>query len=247
MKDYKTIVNDRYDQQQYDSKAVLNNIYSPINPVGFYGEFKAAQILSDFIKMIDFDIEVGAPCLLDCGCGDGSKTRIMSELLGNPHSVYGMEYSENRLSRCKMMNPAIHYEYGDLTKEIPFPMEFDGITTFVVFMHFSKEEEIVNALKNIYNSLKKNGLFLWYECNEKSHWDGRTKDVDGWGFSTDEMDRYAAEAGFRLVKGYGIYPRFPVLNTSSIYLAERVKKIWMLEWMEKLPFRKNNSIRIYRK
>ena len=59
MKDYKTIVNDRYDQQQYDSKAVLNNIYSPINPVGFYGEFKAAQILSDFIKMLDFDIEGG--------------------------------------------------------------------------------------------------------------------------------------------------------------------------------------------
>ena len=171
----------------------------------------------------------------------------MSELLGNPNFVYGMEYSENRLLHCKTMNPAIHYEYGDLTKEIPFQTEFDGIITFVVFMHFSLEEEITSALKNIYDHLKKGGLFLWYECNEKSHWDGRMKDVDGWGFSVDEMDKYAEAAGFKLVEGYGIYPKFPIINTPSVYLAERVKKIWMLELMGKLPFRKSYNIRIYSK
>lgn len=47
--------------------------------------------------------------------------------MGNPELVYGMEYSENRLLHCKYMNPAIHYEYGDLIKKIPFEIKFDGI------------------------------------------------------------------------------------------------------------------------
>ena len=67
----------------------------------------------------------------------------------------------------------IHYAYADITKlgSIPFDVQFDAITTFVVFMHFDTKKQIYHALKNIYNSLKKDGLFLWYDVNVKSHWD----------------------------------------------------------------------------
>lgn len=53
MKNYEDVVKERYNQQSYDSKSVLDNIYAPINPIGFYGEFKAAQILSDFVKLLN--------------------------------------------------------------------------------------------------------------------------------------------------------------------------------------------------
>lgn len=128
---------------------------------------------------------------------------------------------------------------------IPFNTQFDGITAFVVFTHFSRKYEIINALKNIYHALKPKGIFLWYEVNARSHWDGKRKNVDHWGFSTSEMDKYATNVGFRLFKKFGVYTQIPIINIPTIYLAKNIKNIWILELVEKLPFRKNNNIRIY--
>lgn len=179
MKNYKRTIKERYDKQKYTGKEIVNNMYSPVNPIGFYGEYKAAQVLFEFVNMLNRDKKsLDTIKICDCGCGDGIKTRFLTELLGNPEQVYGVEYSKNRLQHCINMNPAIHYGYADLTeaeKGIPFDVQFDGITAFVVFSHFSTEQEIVSALKNIYNSLKRKGLFLWYELNENSYWDGKQK------------------------------------------------------------------------
>ena len=87
---------------------------------------------------------------------------------------------------------------------IPFDVQFDGITAFVVFMHFSSHSEIKNALKNIYDSLSRKGLFLWYELGARDHWDGIKEYVDGWGFSESQMDEYALEVGLKLVQNFDI-------------------------------------------
>lgn len=250
MRNYKKVIEERYDRQKYDGRGIKKNMYAPVNPVGFYGEFKAAQILSDFVSLLNKrGIMLDKLKICDCGCGDGIKTRFMAELLGNPDLVYGIEYSKNRIQHCRNMNASIHYEYADMTRKgkVFFGGRFDAITAFVVFMHFESEEEIMNALKNIYDSLNRKGLFLWYEANVKSHWDGKKKDVDGWGFSADEMDRYASCAGFRLMKHHKIYSQIPIINKSTVYLAENIKDFWILELLEKLPFKKNNLIRIYYK
>lgn len=251
MKSYKRVVKERYDRQVYNSRGIINDMYSPINPVGFYGEYKSAQVLVDFVKTIIRDKkELNQINICDCGCGDGVKTRFLAELLEEPRQVYGVEYSKNRLMHCKNMNPAIHYEYADLTepdKGIPFDCMFDGISSFVVFMHFSSEEEIMHALKNIYASLKKGGIFLWYELCADSHWDGKRKNVDHWGFSADEMDEYAAKAGFRMIKKYAVYVKIPLINKTSVYLARDIRKTWVLDILEKLPLKKSNLIRMYRK
>lgn len=249
MKNYKKVIKERYDRQKYDGKGILNNQYSLINPVGLYMEFKATGILSEFVKIISAKRTFDKIKICDCGCGDGNKTRILAELLGNPDQVYGVEYSINRLRHCKDMNAFIHYEYADLTESggVPYDTQFDGITAFVVFMHFVSEKEIVCALNNIYNSLKRKGYFLWYELNADSHWDGKRKNVEQWGFSADEMDKYASGVGFKLVKQYGIYAKFPIINKTTAYLAKDIKDIWMLELLEKLPFKKNNLVRIYYK
>lgn len=252
MKHYKQVVKERYDRQRYDGKGILDDMYSPMNPVGFYGEGKSAGILADFVRMLLRKGRKGPDELTvcDCGCGDGVKTRVLAELLENPEQVYGVEYSRNRLGHCRSMNPAVHYEYADLTeagKGIPFAMQFDGITAFVVFMHFSTEQEIGNALRNIHGALKKDGLFLWYELKAGSHWEGKGSRADHWGFSAAEMDRYALEAGFRLVKEYGVYARIPVVRKNALYLAGKVKQTWKLDLLERLPLPKSNLVRIYRK
>jgi len=250
LKGYKKIIRERYDKQRYDSRGIMGDRYSIINPVGFYGEFKAAQILSNFVNML---IKNGTPLgkikICDCGCGDGVKTRFLAELLGNPAQVYGVELSKNRLRHCKSMNAFIHYGYGDLTGEggVPFDVQFDGAMAFVVFMHFSSEGEIMGALRNIYNSLKRGGLFLWYDLNAKSHWEGKGEHVGHWGFSAGEMDKYAVNAGFRLVGQSAVFTRVPIFHTPTVYLAKKVKGIWILEMLEKLPLEKNNLVRVYRK
>ncbi|MCI9592694.1 MAG: class I SAM-dependent methyltransferase [Lachnospiraceae bacterium] len=248
MKNYEAVVRGRYNRQKYDSSSVRNNKYMPINPTGFYGEFKANQVLFEFINMLYYrkkDLHKIRVC--DCGCGDGNKTRFMAELLLQPNQVFGTEYSKIRLEHCKRMNNHIHYRYADLTKEIPFDIQFDGITAFVVFMHFSSHKEINNALKNIYNSLNKNGLFLWYELGAKDHWDGTKEYVDSWGFSESQMDEYAFEVGFKLVRHFGVCTKIPIINQSSGYLIKNIKDLWMMELLEKFPFKKNNFVRIYSK
>ena len=249
MKDYKKVIAERYDKQTYDGKGIKENMYSLINPTGFYGEFQSAKVLYEFVNMLavrNKSWDMIKVC--DCGCGGENKTRLMAELLGNPNQVYGIEYSKNRLQSCKSMNNYIHYEFADITvpgKGIPFEIQFDGVTAFVVFMHFSKEKDIISALQNIYDSLKKRGLFLWYEANADSHREGRAKDIDGWGFASKEMDKYASKVGFRLIRQYGVYTQIPVINTATVYLAKDIKNMDILGLLERLPFKKNNNVRIY--
>lgn len=251
MKEYEKVIAERYDKQSYDGDGIKNNIYAPINPVGFYGEFKAAKILLDLVNMVNLkEKSLDKIKICDCGCGSGNKTRFMAELLGNPDQVYGTEYSKNRLQYCKKMNNLIHYEFADLTTNgggVPFDVKFDAITAFVVFMHIFKEEDINAALKNIYDSLADGGLFLWYELNANRHEDGKKMKDNGWGYSVSEMDKYALKAGLKLVKKYGIYTHIPLVGVSTIYLAAKVKSILILELMEKLPFKKDYNVRIYRK
>jgi len=248
VKNYEKVIEERYDKQDYDGDAIIKNIYSPINLTGFYGEFKSASILREFVcllckqgKKLD-EIKV-----LDVGCGTGTKTRVLAELLGNASQVYGTEYSMKRMEYCTRMNSSIQYEYADMTKGIPFNIKFDGIIAFVVFMHLSTEEEILSSLANIYNSLDENGHFMWYECYAKSHWDEKMANVDGLGYSKKEMDYYAAKVGFELVSEFGIYPVLPIFNVSTVYLAPKIKAVWLLELLDKLPFKKGNVIRIYKK
>ena len=113
--------------------------------------------------------------------------------------------------------------------------------------HFLKKEDMYarhEIIKNIYSSLKQKGLFLWDEPNVKSHWEGK-KDIDGWGFSGKEMDKYAVKAGFKPIKQLGIYSKIPIINKPTLYMAGNIKNIWALEILEKMPFKKNNNIRIY--
>lgn len=172
MKEYEKVIASRYDKDQFNAKSINENVYSSVNPIGFYGDLKIREICIDFISMLNHGKALENIRICDCGCGTGKIARFFAELIEDPERIYGVDYSKVRIDHCRKMNESIHYEYADLTKEIPFAIQFDAITAFVVFMHFSTQKEIGDALKNINRSLKPKGLFLWYDTNEKSHWGG---------------------------------------------------------------------------
>ena len=255
MKTYKEVVKNRYDMEKYDANSILEDKYSFINPVGFYGEVKLASVLRDFIRCLCKNKDLHKIRVLDVGCGIGIKTRFLAEFTGNPSNVYGVEYSKKRLEYCKKLNSSINYEWGNIIEEIPKGggggNMFDGIISFTVLSHFSTDEEIEKALQNIYSKRLDNGLFLWFDINAKSHKQHAKYNGDSYGFSGKEMDRYAERAGFKLVKSSGLFKRIPFINTSTYYLAAKIKRLFWLEAIEGLLafplFSNAYNIKVYRK
>ncbi len=253
MKSYKEVVENRYDNEKYDADSILKNEYSFINPVGFYGEVKLAYVLKSFVLQLCKDKELSKIKILDVGCGIGTKTRFLAEFIRNPTNIYGVEYSKNRLEYCKRLNPYINYEWGDIVKETHEKGGgmFDGIISFTVLSHFSTDEEIEKALRNIYSKILDKGLFLWVDINDKSHKQHMQYNGDSYGFSSREMDSYAGRVGFKLVKGSGLFKKIPFINTSTYYLANKIKRIFLLELLDHLLitplFPHAYNVRIYSK
>lgn len=89
---------------------------------------------------------------MDVGCGTGANTRIISEILGNPKQVAGVDYSRKRIEQFKKMNPAIECMYGDITKEGSFDARengYDGIVIIDCIMHLRKREDVLIALRTV--------------------------------------------------------------------------------------------------
>lgn len=64
-----------------------------------------------------------------------------------------------------------------------------------------------------------------YEVSADNHWDGAKKYVDGWGFSEKQMDEYAWEAGFKLVRHFGVLAKIPIINKSTEYLIKNIRDL----------------------
>ena len=245
--DYKDTNLVRYEKVDYE--AVEGNIYAAVNPVGKYCYYIAFKTARWFIKMLHDrsnkryrDLKV-----LDVGCGDGHITRMMVSLLDCAENVYGFDFSENNIKHCKQLNGSVNYSVGDITGCMPFEAQFDGISAFVVLSHLRKENDVKAALKNIYNALNDNGLFLWYELISKSHYINPDKDTQG--FNSTELERYANEAGFKEIARKSFSKTIWIGNKSkSIYYFAKEHNIWFLELLSRiLPMRPTITIRLYKK
>lgn len=252
MRDYQQVTRERYEKDDFSGEGIARNIYSAINPIGSYGIYKEFQLLRHYLKLVK---TLRGKCLdelkiLDCGCGGGTVTRLTAEILGNAENVYGFEFSQNRLAYCKKMNQSIKYEWGDIVKSFPFLfIKFDAVMAFDVLSHIRQEKDLVQALKNIFNSLHNGGLFLWYDINAKTHF--RNFDADTQGFSGKEMEKYALDVGFELIEKSGVHKliSIPLIDKSmaTCYLASKIN-ITILEilcWL--LPFPYANNVRIFKK
>ncbi len=232
MRDYKQVINERYNNEARRGTDI-NCIYHPTSKTGLYVYYSNMLLLQNLYRKIYKRTGVNPidMRILDCGCGNGANTRIMTELSGGASNIYGTDYSMNRIKTCKEINSIINYKYANLVEEIPYDMIFHGITIFDVMMHIREEDDVIRGLKNCYEKLEKGGVLLWYEPLVKTHYDNL--DSDGQGFSKSEMDRYAKEVGFHLIDRVGVHKKLPG-NRGSIYMIEKygvrfvriIEKLW---------------------
>lgn len=227
MKDYKEVVNDRYEQQQLDD--VRKNQYSIINKVGFRSYLAEYLLMRDFIRFLAKDLNKIPKDLrlLDVGCGCGAVVRMLAEICGNSSNIYGTDLCKNRIQYNERINSNINIKLSDITEEIPFNTFFDAIFSFTVFMHLKTEKEIMSALKNVYNKLDNKGYFYWFELNSSSHFSNSDSNSDGEGYSVDEMIMFANKAGFKHYKTQSCFKNFKIGNKeySSYYLASKLPLI----------------------
>ena len=120
---------------------------------------------TDFADMVFQKYGNGGKRVLAICCGTGEHARYMIE---KGYDVTGIDLSQDMLAiaRKKFLNRARKPSFiqKDVTK-LYFDEEFDGAYCFNAFFHMTTYEMIVEALKRIWCSLKKGGVFTFDVLN----------------------------------------------------------------------------------
>lgn len=229
MKNYKDVINMRYNREEI---SVYDNIYSALNPTGFYMKYKTEKVFCElFKKLNDLGSDFTEAKILDIGCGKGNFLRFVSELKQSSNMLYGVDLSEVRIAQAKSINPNIKYFIDDIVNMKDYNMDFDIITALDVFMHLNTEEQIVKALENVNINLKDNGIFIWYDGFWESHFEP-LENADSCGFNPKEMEHYAKLAGFEKVFETSVFKYlYNQVENSTAYMGSK-HPIWYLELME---------------
>lgn len=165
--------------------------------------------------------------ILDFGCGTGTAASFLLELAGS--KVIGVDESKKSLIRARTMNDCTRTEF--LPTYAYRPNEsVDLVFCNGVFHHVPLEER-ENRLKYIFDSLKRGGLFAFWENNP---WNPGTRIVmSRIPFDHDAKTITAGEARVMLRKA-----GFHVLRTDFLFIFPR-----FLRWFRpveglatKLPF-----------
>jgi len=126
---------------------------------GLYPNATHQQFIQKFLGLLPQQSTV-----LDAACGAG---RYMPTLLGQGHTVIGMDQSQGMLSRVRERFPNVQVEKMGL-QEISRREEFDGAICMDAMEHVSPEDwELI--LGNFYRALKPQGyLYFTVEVEDES-------------------------------------------------------------------------------
>lgn len=99
----------------------------------------------------------GNESILDLGCGDGSLTKELSELVPNGRAM-GIDSSIGMIETAKKQTAAnLMFELADIN-DLKYSNEFDIIFSNAA-LHWVKDHS--KLLKNCYSALKSGGMILW--------------------------------------------------------------------------------------
>lgn len=243
IKSYEQVIAERYDGRETEQK-IYDNVYSLINPIGFYGHINIENIVYEIIQLIrNRNIDISQMKILDVGCGSGWITRLLAEFTGNPYNITGIDLSKYRTDIARSMFTNIEYINGDIVKECEFKHKFDLITSFDVFMHLGTEEEIEKALKNIYNNLNNKGIFVWYDAYAKDHFN-TLPDAECQGFSSFQMNYFAEKVGLVKIHELSLY-KLLFGRVHSLYLCDKLPNS-IVRLLEKIiPGSPGNMVKIF--
>jgi len=175
-----------------------------------------SKMLFDVLRTIDSQTHSLAKArILEVGCGGGRWTRFIAEVTHKPELITGIDLSAPTIELAKRMNPAITYRVADLVEE-PIGAVYDLILAWGVFLHFPSESTVKKALRNISNSLTKDGLFIFFDAWARSHFNPPV-DAESWGFNPEEIIRMAASEGLTPTFRKNVYRLFPGRKHSEQY------------------------------
>jgi len=193
---------------------LLNKMLSKVGDLGFRRRV---------VKLIEYlDINDG-DAILDCGCGEGFYTMIISELHDAQITAFDFDTELLKKARNLINNKKnIRFVDGDIAEGLPFEDEsFDKIVFSEVLEHLDDDKK---ALKEIYRVQKFGGVtgltvpnkhypFMWDPLNWTrehiglGHFSSRNTVLGGvWSYDhkrlylPDEIKALAEEAGFKVTK-----------------------------------------------
>lgn len=109
-------------------------------------------------------IRRGMNCL-DVGCGSGSVTRVMAEIVGGSGRVMGIDLDENYLDYCNSVKKSDNVKFvkDDISKTTLLDEQaFDIVFSRFLFVHLRDK---VSALKAMTRLLKKGGVMIIQELD----------------------------------------------------------------------------------
>lgn len=242
MKDYNAVVNERFDLE----KETTSSIYAAHHPIGKYSREVLFSGLHKFlIEYFHQKKNLSEIKLLDVGCGKGGMIEYFISQGFSAQNCYGVDLSAARISAAQQQLPDVNFICGDALHQQFSSHRFDLITSFDLYSHIAKENEIIAGLKNVSKSLASNGVFLWYDIYSKDHFNA-PQNVDSWGFNKHQMIQLAQNAGFEVISTFSFFKKF-FGRYHSIYQAHRIPAP-LLKLLEKvLPGTPGNIMLILKK
>jgi ubiquinone/menaquinone biosynthesis C-methylase UbiE len=149
-----------------------------------------------FVAELENRVDDGAR-VLDLGCGDGTKTRRLTEHF----EVVGVDVSREQLRLARTSAPEVTFVEADFS-ELDFAADtFDAVTAFYSIMHVPRDRHL-ELFGKVLRWLKPGGLFLASLStiggpDRKENWLGVEMFFSG--FDAETNKRLVQEAGFELL------------------------------------------------
>jgi SAM-dependent methyltransferase len=111
-------------------------------------------------------IKNGMRCL-DVGCGAGSVTRVLAEMVGKKGQVIGTDVDEKYLQYCRnyRSQPNVDFRQDDIGNSKLAKESFDAIYSRFMFVHLKDARKAVHSMKQL---VKKGGAIIIEELDHAS-------------------------------------------------------------------------------
>ena len=178
-------------------------------------------------KLQAYPLQVG----LDVGCGGGWFTRAFQK---QGYTMTGLDVSPEMLdfAQEQAFKQGVRSEYilGDIAKT-KFPRRFDFATAINDCINYVPKAKLGNALKNIRNALKKDGVFLFDISSERKFREkiantvcaDDREDVTYLAFNREEEDGVTMDVTLFVKQADGKFERLDETHRQYIYTVDEIK------------------------
>lgn len=167
---------------------------------------------------------------LDVGCGGGWFTRAFQK---QGYQMTGMDISPEMLdfAQEEALRKGIKSEYilGDITASKP-QKKFDFVTAINDCFNYIPKTKIEKAVKNVYNALKKGGVFL-FDISAKHKFEEKIantvcaddrEDVTYLAFNHMDKDEVTMDVTLFVKRSDGTFDRYDEMHKQYVYTEEEI-------------------------